>query len=72
MVKANLRILRSGLVLSVSVLALSAWSTPVLTVDSAEYDMGIIEEGTKDAVEHAFVIKNTGNEKLVIKDVRPG
>ena len=50
----------------------SLWSSPMISVDTTDYDLGVIREGTRASVSHAFKIKNTGDSVLVIKDVRPG
>jgi hypothetical protein len=43
---------------------------PQITIDSALYDAGKIDEGKK--IIHAFTIKNTGTAELTIKDVKAG
>jgi len=45
---------------------------PKIFVDSADYDLGGIKEGSKKKVLHQFAIKNTGDEVLRITKVRPG
>ncbi|MBN1307264.1 MAG: DUF1573 domain-containing protein [Chitinispirillaceae bacterium] len=53
-------------------LAFSVSSAPMISVDSADFDMGVIKEGTRTSIKHTFVVKNTGNEALIIEKVRPG
>ncbi len=43
----------------------------IKVVDDA-YDADTIMEGTREAVIHTFVVRNTGDEPLQIKAVRPG
>ena len=48
----------------------SAEKQPQITIDSALYDAGKVNEGKK--IIHAFTIKNTGTAQLIIKDVKAG
>lgn len=59
----------SGTLVLSSVAALFA--APEISVDSANFDMGIINEGSQTSVKHTFKIKNTGNETLKIDRVKP-
>ena len=43
-----------------------------IAVDSSEFSVGTIEEGTQDTVKHIFKIKNKGDIVLHISQVRPG
>lgn len=45
---------------------------PRITVDSAHFDVGIIYEGEKSKISHTFIIRNNGDDTLVIEKVRPG
>lgn len=60
------------LISAVSVYAQTATTAnqngPVLTWDKSTHDFGNIVQG--DAVEHTFKFTNTGNEPLVITDVK--
>ncbi|MBD3391669.1 MAG: DUF1573 domain-containing protein [Chitinivibrionales bacterium] len=60
------------LVLIVAITAWSAAAGPKIEVDKADYDDGVIREGAKDTVSHVFTLKNTGDEVLRIKQVKPG
>jgi len=49
-----------------------AGAKPVIKVSSDVYDADTVIEGKRDEVSHSFVIRNTGDEPLTIKSVRPG
>ncbi|MBD3315501.1 MAG: DUF1573 domain-containing protein [Chitinivibrionales bacterium] len=49
-----------------------ALAAPAIEVDSAKFDIGKIKEGTKEKVTHTFKLKNTGNDTVTIKSVKPG
>jgi hypothetical protein len=55
--------------LLIASLAPAAWAGPVIAVDEPAFDAGEVEQGA--LVEHAFVIRNTGDEPLQIISVRP-
>lgn len=59
-------------VLLVSGLASAVLATPQLSVDNADVNMGILVEGKQKVIEHVYVVKNTGDAALHIKQVRPG
>ena len=63
-----LRIL--SITLPVVVFGLTA--APNIEVDNAYYDAGTIMEGTTEKISHTFIIKNTGDDTLVIEKVKPG
>jgi len=58
----------TGALLALLVLGLAAAAAPQIEVDSDTYDFGSILEGF--AIEHTFVLTNTGDETLVIDQVR--
>jgi hypothetical protein len=43
-----------------------------VAVDKNEFNAGKIMEGSMQRVKHAFILTNTGNEPLHIKEVKPG
>lgn len=45
---------------------------PLISVDTEEFDAGVIKSGTVSSVKHVFKVKNTGDSVLVIRDARPG
>jgi hypothetical protein len=47
-------------------------AAPMISVDSADYDMGTIREGAQKAIKHSFIVKNTGTDTLLIEKVKPG
>ncbi|MBN1577001.1 MAG: DUF1573 domain-containing protein [Chitinispirillaceae bacterium] len=47
-------------------------AAPMIKVDSANFDMGIIKEGAQKSIKHTFIVKNTGDETLIIEKVKPG
>lgn len=49
-----------------------AGAKPVITVDKKVFVADTVVEGTREAVTCVFRIKNTGDEVLQIKSVRPG
>jgi hypothetical protein len=64
------------LVAIVNLVLLSAFSmlpaAPRVEVDNETFDFGKVREGSKRKVTHAFKLKNTGDENLVIEKVKPG
>jgi hypothetical protein len=50
----------------------SLHAAPMISVDTANYDFGIIPEGSLKFATHTFVLKNTGDSPLIIESVRPG
>ena len=53
----------------VVVFAGPAWAKPVLTVEEPKFVFDPVPDGT--GVSHVFVVKNTGDEPLIIHDVQP-
>jgi len=47
-------------------------ASPMITIDTMEYNAGTIREGTKQELVHIFKVKNTGDSTLRITDARPG
>ncbi len=64
--------IRFGGLLAVLSIAGMVSAGPKISVDSADYDLGGIKEGSQNKVSHKFAIKNTGDEVLKIAKVRPG
>lgn len=63
---------RRSLVLSLGILliaAVTSFAAPRLEVSELLYDFGVVTEGTE--VAHDFLLKNAGDEDLVIASVRP-
>jgi len=52
--------------------AATLFAAPEISVDSADFNVGIINEGSRTSIKHSFKIKNIGNETLKISKVRPG
>ncbi len=50
-------------------LTFNAYCQPVLTLPEESYDFGTIEEGIQAS--HTFAVKNSGNQPLIISNVRP-
>ncbi|MDD5676215.1 MAG: hypothetical protein PHC61_18730 [Chitinivibrionales bacterium] len=44
----------------------------LIAIDSSNFDLGGIDEGSMDFVKHVFKVKNKGDSVLHIKQVRPG
>lgn len=51
-------------------LPFSIISAPVLSVDKADYNLGEIYQDENTPAQHTFVITNTGDSTLVIKEVK--
>ena len=45
---------------------------PHLEITESVFDFGTIPEGKHEKVSHAFVLKNTGYDTLLIQKVKPG
>lgn len=58
----------TGTMLAILALGIAATAQPMLEVDAEVYEFGTILEGY--AIEHTFVLSNTGDEVLVIDRVR--
>ena len=56
----------------VMVTAFSVSSAPMIKVDHADYNLGIIKKGTQKSIKHTFIVKNTGDDTLIIEKVKPG
>ena len=50
----------------------SLLASPMIAIDTMEYNAGTIREGTKQELVHIFKVKNTGDSTLRITDARPG
>ena len=48
----------------------SLWATPNLSVTNDTFEFGAVPEGT--VIKHNFIIKNNGDETLVIKKILTG
>ena len=55
-----------------SACAFVASGAPLISIDSATYDLGVIYEGKRDSAMHSFKVKNTGDSVLLVKSVKPG
>jgi hypothetical protein len=62
----------AGMLFAVMAGSVASFSSPLISVDSANFDLGIIHAGKTTSAKHAFKIKNTGDSVLVIKQVKPG
>jgi hypothetical protein len=62
----------AGMILAVMAGSAATFSSPQISVDSADFDLGIMHSGKTTSAKHAFKIKNTGDSVLVIKQVKPG
>jgi hypothetical protein len=62
----------AGMILAVLAGSAATFSSPEISVDSANFDLGILHAGKIASAKHAFKIKNTGDSVLVIKQVKPG
>jgi hypothetical protein len=58
--------------LFVAITAVSLLAGPMISVDSADFDAGVIREGQAKSLKHVFKIKNTGDSVLLIQQVKPG
>jgi hypothetical protein len=48
-----------------------AWGAPQLAFAMVDFDGGTVREGVQSLVKHAFVVHNSGDEPLLISQVRP-
>jgi hypothetical protein len=62
----------AGMILAVLTGTAATFSSPEISVDSANFDLGVIRTGKVVSAKHAFKIKNTGDSVLIIKQVKPG
>jgi hypothetical protein len=62
----------AGALVALAGVSAQSFSSPAISVDSANFDLGMIHSGKVQSVKHAFKIKNTGDSVLVIKQVKPG
>jgi hypothetical protein len=61
--------LQTTIVLSLFILSTSAYAAPEIFVEHSVFNFGSILQGK--TVDHAFIIKNTGDAPLHIKQVKP-
>ncbi len=59
------------LINSLLLFTISLSAAPMIKVDSVDFDMGTIKEGEQKSIKHAFIVKNTGKDTLIIKQVKP-
>ena len=45
-------------------------ASPIIEVDSQNVDIGKIKEGSVTKIRHVFVVKNKGDDTLIISKVR--
>ncbi|MCK5542727.1 MAG: DUF1573 domain-containing protein [Desulfobacterales bacterium] len=50
--------------------SVSLWAAPNLSVNQSTYEFGSVPEGT--IIRHNFILKNNGDEPLLIKKVITG
>ena len=53
-------------------IAFTLQAAPMISVDSANFDLGTVREGEKKSIKHTFTIKNSGTDTLRIEKVKPG
>ena len=70
MVTLNLSFLKKACAVLMVPVAISA--SPMISVDSADYNFGTVIEGQMSSLKHVFKVKNTGDSVLVIQTVKPG
>jgi len=47
-------------------------AAPIIEIDSPSIDVGTIREGGISKIRHVFIIKNRGDENLIINKVKAG
>lgn len=52
--------------------AIISFSAPIIQCDTQDVNVGTIREGEVKRLRHVFLIKNTGDETLIIQQVKPG
>ncbi len=63
-------LLLSTTFLLVFLTSVSLWAAPNLSVTNNTFEFGYVPEGT--VIKHNFIIKNNGDETLVIKKILTG
>lgn len=48
------------------------FASPMIAIDSADFNVGNVREGEAKSIKHTFVMKNIGDSTLVIEKVKPG
>jgi len=64
------KILCSSVFLGILSMQLAVTAAPMISVDSADVDAGTVYEGAGKKIKHTFILKNTGDEPLIIQKVR--
>jgi hypothetical protein len=72
MIQIRPSVLYTVLVVSFLFSPISAAGAARIEVDSANFDMGMIHEGTMPSAKHEFKVKNAGTDTLRIERVKPG
>jgi len=54
----------------VSLLSTSSWAAPIISTPQDNFEFGSVPEGT--IIKHSFIIKNNGDEPLIIQRVLTG
>lgn len=49
---------------------LSSFSAPLIKVDKDDVNVGIIREGIQQSIKHTFILKNIGDEVLIIEKIK--
>jgi hypothetical protein len=62
--------IHKGLITGILALPFTLISSPMLSIDSADYDVGIVYQDNTQPVNHTFQIKNTGDSTLIISNVK--
>jgi hypothetical protein len=62
--------IHKGLITGILAFPFTLISAPILSIDSADYDLGAVYQNENKSVNHTFQIKNTGDSALIITDVR--
>ena len=70
MLKTTLRLLMTAVALPV--IAAGPAAAPNIEVDDAYHDAGTVMEGSTKKISHTFIVKNTGDDTLIIEKVEPG
>lgn len=62
--------IHKGLITGILALPFTLLSSPMISIDSANFDLGPVYQNELKSVNHTFQVKNTGDSALIISDVR--
>jgi hypothetical protein len=67
----NINKFAAGAVFFSQLFLITVIGAPMISVDSSDFDAGVMFQGDVKKVEHTFIVKNTGDSTLKISRVKP-